>query len=125
MQAGGQEFESLHLHLIIQRAAAEGLDRKEAKLLERSADEVVGNTNKLLILLGYHLCTLKTTYRKQIFYLILIRKTSEVVINRNVDKDLRIKLIKIDLRTAVRNAIRYGMVKRRRAQGGCLGTKSR
>ena len=123
MQAGGQEFESLHLHLIIQRAAAEGLDRKEAKLLERSADEVVGNTNKLLILLGYHLCTLKTTYRKQIFYLILIRKTSEVVINRITN--LRIKLKKIDLRTAVCNAIQYGMVKRRRAQGGCLGTKSR
>ena len=41
---------------------------------------------------------MKTAYRKQIFYLKSLEKTSEVVIDRDEDKDLRRKLKKIDQR---------------------------
>ena len=75
LQAGGQEFESLHLHLIIQRVA----ERKKRCFL--SAQRQGKKEYPADSFSGLSPCTLKTTYRKQIFYLIKIsEKTSEVVI---------------------------------------------
>ena len=58
LQAGGQEFESLHLHLIMKRAAEP--DSERTKFLERLDAEV---QERKIFSAHYQQRTLKTAYR--------------------------------------------------------------
>ena len=117
LQAGGHEFESHHLHWNCKTFRLTEI-AKQFLMHERHCAKCY--------------CTLKTSYRRFWWKWFFI-KTSENIVNKVYDQTKRTKVQDrsnsirvIKRKDPVSNAIEtVNEVKQKRAQGGCLGTKSR